>query len=84
MSSYGEIVTIAESPLDPDVLWVGTDDGNVQVSRDGGDTWTEVGRNVDGVPDGTYVSRVAGSVAAPGTGPTPPSTLTGTGTSTPM
>ena len=67
VSSYGEIVTIAESPLDPDVLWVGTDDGNVQVSRDGGDTWTEVGRNVDGVPDGTYVSRVAGSVAAPGT-----------------
>ncbi len=66
-SNYGEIVTIAESPLDPDVLWVGTDDGNVQVSRDGGDTWTEVGRNVDGVPDGTYVSRVAGSASAPGT-----------------
>ena len=66
-SNYGSIVTIAESPLDPDILWVGTDDGNVQVSRDGGDTWTEVGRNVDGVPDGTYVSRVVGSGAAPGT-----------------
>ena len=66
-SNYGEIVTIAESPLDPDVLWAGTDDGNVQVSRDGGETWTEAGRNVDGVPDGTYVSRVVGSASAPGT-----------------
>jgi photosystem II stability/assembly factor-like uncharacterized protein len=60
-SSFGEIVTIAESPLDPAVLWVGTDDGNVQVSRDGGRTWTEVGRNVRGVPQGTYVSRVMAS-----------------------
>ncbi len=32
-SSFGEITTIAESPFDPAVLWVGTDDGNVQVSR---------------------------------------------------
>ena len=55
-SSYGEIVAIAESPLDPQILWVGTDDGNVQVSRDGGRGWNEVGRNVRGVADGTYVS----------------------------
>ena len=66
-SSYGEIVTIAESPLNPDVLWVGVDDGNLQISRDGGSTWTEVGRNVDGVPDGTYVSRVTASVTGEGT-----------------
>jgi len=67
-ASFSEITTIAESPLDPDVLWVGTDDGNVQVSRDGGTTWTEVGRNVTG-EDGaapelaatTYVSRVTSS-----------------------
>ena len=65
-SSYGEIVTIAESPLDAEILWVGTDDGNLQVSRDGGETWTEVGRNVQGVPDGTYVSRVTASVAGEG------------------
>ncbi len=60
-SSYGEIVAIAESPLDPQILWVGTDDGNVQVSRDGGRGWNEVGRNVRGVADGTYVSRVVAS-----------------------
>lgn len=65
-SSYGAIVTIAESPLDPRVLWVGTDDGNVQVSRDGGRSWTEVSGNVRGVPAGTYVSRVLASAAGPG------------------
>jgi photosystem II stability/assembly factor-like uncharacterized protein len=65
-SSYGEIVTIAESPLDPRILWVGTDDGNLQVSRDGGYAWTEVSGNVNGVPAGTYVSRVIASIGGPG------------------
>ena len=64
--TFSEIVTISESPRDAQVLWVGTDDGNVQVSRDGGQTWTEVGRNVQGVPDGTYVSRVLASAAGAG------------------
>ena len=66
-SSYGEIVTISESPLDPAVLWVGTDDGNVQVSRDGGRGWDEVSGGAPGLPDGTYVSRVLASAEAPGT-----------------
>ncbi len=66
-SSFGEITTIAESPIAPNVLWVGTDDGNVQVSRDGGANWEEVGRNVRGVRSGTYVSRVAGSSHGAGT-----------------
>ena len=60
-SSYGEIVTIAESPLDPAVLWVGTDDGNVQVTTDGGSSWNEVSGGAVGVRSGTYVSRVAAS-----------------------
>ncbi|MBW3554726.1 MAG: hypothetical protein KY466_14525, partial [Gemmatimonadetes bacterium] len=66
-ASYGEITTISESPLDPAVLWVGTDDGNVQVSRDGGASWTNVAASLRGVRDGTYVSRVAASRSAPGT-----------------
>jgi photosystem II stability/assembly factor-like uncharacterized protein len=45
-TSFGYIVTIAESPMVPGVLWLGTDDGNVQVSRDGGATWTNVAKNV--------------------------------------
>ncbi|MFW6078672.1 MAG: WD40/YVTN/BNR-like repeat-containing protein [Gemmatimonadota bacterium] len=65
-SSFGEITTIAESPVDPDVLWVGTDDGNVQVSRDGGEMWTNVVGAVPGVPDGAYVSRVIGSARGAG------------------
>jgi photosystem II stability/assembly factor-like uncharacterized protein len=58
--SFSEITTIAESPLDPKVLWVGTDDGNVQVSRDGGRTWVEVS------PQRTYVTRVIASATAAG------------------
>jgi photosystem II stability/assembly factor-like uncharacterized protein len=45
-TSYGYIVTLAESPLMPGVIWAGTDDGNVQLSRDGGATWTNVAKNV--------------------------------------
>ena len=65
-SSFGEATTIAESPLSPRVLWVGTDDGNVNVSRDGGATWTEVSSNIEGVRNGTYVSRIAASSSAMG------------------
>ncbi|HET9982989.1 MAG TPA: hypothetical protein VFQ38_05365 [Longimicrobiales bacterium] len=61
-----EITTIAESPLDGRILWVGTDDGNVQLSRDGGKTWTNVAANIKGVPDGTWVSRVVASAEGPG------------------
>jgi photosystem II stability/assembly factor-like uncharacterized protein len=66
-SSFGEITTIAESPIDPLILWVGTDDGNVQVSRDGGKTWTNVSANINGAPNGAFVSRVVASSAARGT-----------------
>src|ERR1700741_4728791 len=45
-TSYGYVVTIGESPMVPGILWVGTDDGNVQVSRDGGTNWTNVSKNI--------------------------------------
>ncbi len=66
-SSYGEIVTISESPHDPSVLWVGTDDGNVQVTRDGGRSWDEVSSGAPGLPPGAYVSRVLASSELRGT-----------------
>jgi hypothetical protein len=66
-SSYGEITVLAESPVDPQVLWVGTDDGNLQVSQDGASSWTERSGNVNGVPDGTYVSRIVASRSGAGT-----------------
>ena len=61
-SGFSEITIITESPLNGDVLWVGTDDGNVQLSRDGGSTWTELSGNIAGVASGTYVSRILPSV----------------------
>ena len=57
------IFTIAESPLDENVIWVGTDDGNVQVTKDGGKTWQNVITNLTLVsstklPRGTWVYHI--------------------------
>ena len=65
-SAFSALSAVAESPVDANVLWAGSDDGNIQVSRDGGRTWTEVGRNLPGAPDGAYISRIAPSRAGPG------------------
>ena len=61
-SSYGEIISISESPLWHRIIWIGTDDGNIQVSKDGGKKWEEVSRNITGVPTSSYVSRVLSSI----------------------
>ena len=66
VQEYPTITTLSESPLTPNVLWVGTDDGNVQVTRDGGKTWKNVALKVPGVPRGTYVSRVVASKTGEG------------------
>ncbi len=58
---------MAESPLVPGLFWAGTDDGNIQVSRDGGATWKEVSRNLPGGTTRYYVSRVEASYFDPGT-----------------
>ncbi|MFQ5570399.1 MAG: WD40/YVTN/BNR-like repeat-containing protein [Rhodothermales bacterium] len=55
------ITSVAPSAVTPEVIWVGTDDGNVQVTRDGGHTWTNVRSNIAGVPEGIWVSRVEAS-----------------------
>jgi photosystem II stability/assembly factor-like uncharacterized protein len=52
------IISIAESPLEPGVLWAGTDDGNVQLTRDGGKSWTNLVKNVPKLPANTWVSMV--------------------------
>jgi len=67
VQDYPCITTISESPFTTAVLWVGTDDGNLQVTRDGGQTWKNVAGKVPGVPKGTYVSRVVASRYAEGT-----------------
>jgi hypothetical protein len=65
--NHTTIYTISESPKDPQVIWVGTDDGNLQVTRDGGRTWTNVAPSVTGLPRGTWVSHVEASRYAAGT-----------------
>ena len=59
-SFYGNIVALAESPSAEGVLYVGTDDGLVQVSEDGGGSWRAVG-SLPGVPDRAYVSDLCAS-----------------------
>ena len=66
VEEYPTITTLSESPLTPNVLWVGTDDGNLQVTRDGGKTWKNVALRLPGVPKGTYVTRVVASKYAEG------------------
>ncbi len=55
------IITISESPLESGLIWLGTDDGNVQLTRDDGVTWTNVRPNISGVPETIWVSRVEAS-----------------------
>ena len=60
--------TIAESPRNEQVIWAGTDDGNIQVTRDGGKSWTNTTENLpDFVPDNTWVYHIEASVHGDGT-----------------
>jgi hypothetical protein len=55
------LLTIAPSPIDPNVIWVGTDDGNVQVTRDGGKSWSNVFANVPGLKPNAWIPTVEAS-----------------------
>ena len=55
------IFTLAESPLNPELVWAGTDDGNVQITRNGGTSWTNVRDNFSDLPDDIWVGKVEAS-----------------------
>jgi len=59
-SFFGAIVAVAESPLKEGQLWIGTDDGTIQVSENGGQSWRKI-ESFPGVPDTTQVARVVPS-----------------------
>ena len=61
---YSTITTIAESPLNFNVIWVGTDDGNIQLTRDAGVTWSKVSTNL---PQNRWISEVHASTFDEGT-----------------
>jgi photosystem II stability/assembly factor-like uncharacterized protein len=67
VSVYGTLFSFAESRAKAGVIWVGTDDGQVQVTRDAGATWTNVTRKIPGAPALAYVSKVEPSKFAEGT-----------------
>ena len=67
VSYFPSTTTISESPRRAGVLYVGTDDGNLQVSQNGGRNWTNVRANVSGVPSGTWVAHVEASILSAGT-----------------
>jgi photosystem II stability/assembly factor-like uncharacterized protein len=67
VQNYPCASTVAESPVRAGVLWVGTDDGNLQVTRDDGKTWTNVTGKVPGLKNGAYVAKVEASHREEGT-----------------
>ena len=64
--NHTTIFTIAESPVDENVIWVGTDDGNVQVTKDGGKNWQNVVSNIKGLPSNTWTYHIEASVHGKG------------------
>lgn len=59
--NHTTITAIAVSPVEKGILWAGTDDGNVQLSLDGGQTWTEVGSRIRDLPEGNWVTQIRAS-----------------------
>ena len=60
--NHTTIFTITESPLNENIIWAGTDDGNIQVTKNGGKSWKNVIANVSGVPKNTWVYHIEASV----------------------
>ena len=74
MSSFSTIIAVSESRALSGVVWAGTDDGMIQVSRDNGVTFTEVGKNISGLPNGAldgdnpyWIARIDASHFDPAT-----------------
>ena len=61
------ILTIAESPVERGVIWVGTDDGNIQITRDDGRTWANVRNRVTGLPPEAWIGNIEASPTERGT-----------------
>ncbi len=55
------VFTVSESPLDEKIIWAGTDDGNLQLTLDGGKTWNNTVKNIAGLPSCTWVSSIDAS-----------------------
>ncbi len=65
--NYCSIYTISQSPLDKNIIWVGTDDGNVAITIDGGKHWDMVQKNIPDLPENTWCSSIEASHFQKGT-----------------
>jgi hypothetical protein len=65
--NYTTIVAVAPSPLERGTIWVGTDDGRIHVTRDGGESWKRIDRQARNVPGGAWVPMITPSPHDPGT-----------------
>ena len=65
--NHTTILVIEPSPLNPAILWVGTDDGRVHLSQNGGSTWSSVENNIKGLPKGSWITQIKASNKKPGT-----------------
>lgn len=56
--NFTTVTAVSPSPLEDEVIWAGTDDGNVQITRNDGGSWTNVVENMDDVPEGSWVNQI--------------------------
>jgi len=59
--NHTSLITIDPSTVQQGVIWAGSDDGRIHMTRDGGDSWTDVGKNIKGVPAGSWVAQITAS-----------------------
>ena len=58
---YNSILSIAPSALDENLLWVGTDDGQIHLTTDGGKSWKNLTKNIKGMPQEAWVAQIQAS-----------------------
>ncbi|RIA09255.1 photosystem II stability/assembly factor-like uncharacterized protein [Flavobacteriaceae bacterium MAR_2010_72] len=64
---YNSILSIAPSPVDQNVIWVGTDDGQIQLTKNKGKSWVNLTKNVEGMPKEAWIARLKASNYSAGT-----------------
>jgi len=64
--NYCTILDITPSTLEKGVIWIGTDDGNVQLTKNGGTSWTNLTKNIKGLPKNSWIAQIKVSASTPG------------------
>jgi photosystem II stability/assembly factor-like uncharacterized protein len=55
------VLVVEPTPLEKDVLWAATDDGQVHITKNGGETWTNVAKNIKGLPEFSWITQIKAS-----------------------